>query len=332
MKFNELNIDVSRLVFGTATPALFAAVADGAGEAEEKIAFEILDSVYDAGVNTFDCAAHYGEEILGRWMQVRGNREKCVVITKCAHPNKWRTRVTEYDILSDVHDSLAKLGSDYIDIYMLHRDDHDVPAGEIVEVLNNLYNEGKIKAFGGSNWTHERIQEANEYAKAHNLQPFTVSSPNFGLAEQVGDPWRCDAALGAGCVTISGPENKSAREWYKENNMAVFAYSSLARGFFSGAFKSTEPEKAKEIMDEPGITGYYADCNIERLRRCEILADKYDCTVAQIALAWLYNQPMKVFALSSPVTTEQLEQNIRAMNIKLSADECDWIDLRKEEL
>lgn len=326
-KITGLNKEISKLVFGTATPKLFAAVASGAGEEEKKIAFELLDDVFTSGVNTFDCAAHYGEEIMGQWMESRGNRDKCVIITKCAHPNNWRHRVTDFDILCDAHDSLKKLKTDYIDIYMLHRDNDEVPVSEIVDVMNRLYDEGKIKAFGASNWTHSRIEEANNYAEKHNLKPFTVSSPNFGLAEQVADPWLCDAHFGNGCVTISGPENKLARKWYADNNIPVFAYSSLARGFFSGAFSSANPEKAKEIMDGPGIIGYYSENNIERLKRCEKLAEEKGVTVAQIALAWIYNQKFDVYALSSPVTEEQLKANINAMDIVLTEDEVNWLNL-----
>ena len=327
-----LNVDyvdkkVSKLVFGTATPLLFAAVAPNATSADEERAFALLDEVYSYGINTFDCAAHYGEEIMGRWMEARGNRDKCVIITKGAHPNKWRDRVTDFDILSDANDSLKKLKTDKIDIYMLHRDSSSYPVEKIVDALNLLYNEGKIGAFGGSNWTHERIQAANEYAKKNGLKPFLVSSPNFGLAEQVEDPWTADAKFADGCVTISGPENKGAREWYKQNDIKVFAYSSLARGFFSGAFSSAAPEKAKEIMDEPGIKGYYCESNIERLRRVEIMAKEKNLTVAQVAMAWIYNQDFEVAALSSPVNEKQIKENIEAMEVVLSADEIKWLNL-----
>ena len=264
---------------------------------------------------------------MGRWMEARENRDKCVIITKGAHPNNWRDRVTDYDILADANDSLKKLKTDKIDIYMLHRDSHTVPVGIIVEALNRLYQEGKISVFGGSNWTHKRIQEANEYALKHNLMPFSVSSPNFGLAEQVNDPWVGDAKFADGCVTISGPENIDARNWYKENSIPVFAYSSLARGFLAGVFKSTEPETAKQVIDEPGILGYYCENNIERLRRCEILAKEKNVTVAQIAMAWIYNQPFEVFALSSPVTEQQIMENIAAIDIILNEDERKWLNL-----
>ena len=329
-KIKGLNKDISKLVFGTATPKLFAAVANEAGAAEKKAAFELLDEVYKEGVNTFDCAAHYGERIMGEWMEERGIRENCVIITKCAHPNEYRHRVTDFDILADAHDSLKKLRTDYIDIYMLHRDNDETPVSEIIDVMNRLLNEGKIKAFGASNWTHKRIEEANEYATEHNLAGFLVSSPNFGLAEQIADPWLCDAHFGNGCVTISGSENTDAREWYAKNNMPVFAYSSLARGLFSGLFKSSEPEKAKEIMDEPGIIGYYSEKNIERLRRCECLAEEKGISVAQAALAWIYNQKFDVYALSSPVTKQQLDANIKAMEIELTDMEVKWLNLEVE--
>ncbi len=329
-KIKGLSKEISRLVFGTATPALFAAVADGAGKKETDEAFSLLDDMYALGINAFDCAAHYGEVILGRWMEERGIREHCVVLTKGAHPNKYRQRVNDFDILSDANDSLCKLKTDCIDIYMLHRDNKATPVSEIINALNRLYDEGKIKTFGGSNWTHERIEEANEYAYKHNLLGFTSSSPNFGLAEQIADPWRCDAAFGDGCITISGPENKEARRWHKEKNMPVFAYSSLARGFFSGAFKSENPEDAKKVMDEPGIIGYFSDNNLERLRRCEILAEKKGLKVPQIAMAWIYNQDFPVFALSSPQNKAQAEENIKAMEVTLTKEEVLWLNLEEE--
>ncbi len=328
MDINGLKKPLSVLVYGTATPIIFRATKENASDNEKKEAYELLDNVFAAGINVFDCAAHYGEEVLGEWMEKRQNRDDCIVITKCAHPNKWRSRVTSFDILADVHDSLKKLKTDYIDIYMLHRDNTETPVEIIVDTLNQLYHEGKIKVFGGSNWTCQRIEAANEYALKHNLIPFRISSPNFGLAEQIADPWKDDAKWGNGCVTISGPENEPSRKWYVRHDMPVIAYSSLAHGFFSGAFQSREPEKALLVLDGPGITGYFCDNNLERLRRCEELAEEKGCTVAQIALAWLFRQPLKVFALTSPTTQEQLMQSIEALDISLTPAESKWLDLK----
>src|SRR5690606_27782491 len=127
---------------------------------------------------------------------------------------------TPYDITADLFDSLARMQTDYIDIYLLHRDDPDVPVGPIVEILNEHHQAGRIHAFGGSNWSHERIREANEYAAAHGLTPFVASSPNFSLAEQIQEPW-------AGCLSIGGRKGAAARDWYRQNQIALFTWSSL---------------------------------------------------------------------------------------------------------
>lgn len=318
---------ISRLVFGTAMPKMFAAFRSVYGEADDfqqrlDAAFSLLDDMYAEGVNCFDCSDHYGEEPLGEWLEARGLHDKVVILTKGAHHNKWRKRVTDFDILHDVHNSLAKLKTNHLDIFLLHRDDPTVPVGPIMDVLNRCYDEGKIGAFGVSNWTVERIIEANEYAAKHGLQPFTVSSPNFGLADQVCDLW------GGGCVTISGPSNRENRRWYAENHIPIFAYSTMARGFFSGLVKSDAPEKAAEIMDAPGLKGYACPENFERLRRCEILAAEKGLTVPQIAMAWIFNQrALDVYALVATSRRENMHTNVQASEILLSEDECRWLDL-----
>lgn len=321
---------VSRLLFGTAIPEMFAAMRSAHGEepgfnqALDR-AFALLDSIYAMGINTFDCANHYGEEALGEWMKDRGLLDKVVVLTKGAHHNAWRKRVTDYDILSDAHDSLKKLNRDYIDIYVLHRDDPTVPVGPIVEVLNRLHREGKIGAFGASNWTHQRIAEANAYAQAHGLIPFAVSSPNFGLADQVADLW------GGGCVTISGPANREAREWYAAQKMPVIAYSSLGRGFFSGRVQSSRPESAREVLDSFAQIGYISDDNFRRLARAEELAAEKGVKVPQIAMAWIMNQPLDVYAVVGSSNPERMKSNIEASELKLTEAECRWLDLEIDQ-
>lgn len=318
---------VSRVVFGTATPVMFQAFRSVYGEAPDfserlQRAFAVLDGMHAQGINCFDCANQYGEEPLGEWMEARGLRDEVVVLTKGAHHNAWRKRVTDYDILSDVHDSLAKLRTDHIDIYLLHRDDPDVAVGPILEVLNKLADQGKIRAFGVSNWSLERFEEAAGYASARGLRGFGAVSPNYGLAEQVADPW------GGGCVSISGKEGKAARDHYAGNGIAVFAYSPLARGLFSGRFRSGEPERARAVMDEPGVKGYLSRDNLERLRRCENLAEEKGVTVPEIAMAWLYNQPdLSVFAVSGSSSPDRMRTNIAAAEIVLSAEERAWLNL-----
>lgn len=306
---------VSRILYGSAIQPFLDGKED----------MELLDAVYDMGVNAIDTARVYGkaEQVLGRWIEERKLRDKVVILSKCAHPDIFgKKRVNEKEIREDFAQSSQYLRTDYIDIYLLHRDDPDVAAGEIIEIMNAMHEEGKIGAFGVSNWTHQRIAEANEYAARHHLIPFTVSSPNFGLAEQVHDPW------GGGCVSISGPSNVRAREWYRESGMPVIAYASLAHGLFSGKVKSSEPKKAGKILDEFAMKGYVCPENFERLRRCEELAAKKNCTVSQIAMSWIFKQDLDTLAVVGTSKALRMQENIDAMHIKLSEEEAAYLDLR----
>ena len=295
-------------------------------EESKKIAFETLDIAYSLGCNAVDTAHIYcggeSERVIGLWMEARANRENMVVLSKGAHPNRDRRRVTPYDILSDIHDSLVRLKTTYIDIYVLHRDDPDVPVGPIVEVFNTLRSEGKIRAFGGSNWTHRRIEEANEYAYKKGLLPLTASSPNFSLADQVENPW------GELNVGIGGASQKEAREWYLKNpDVKIFAYSSLARGLFSGRIKpDTTAEEAKTILDGPAFKAYFHPVNLQKLARAEELAAKKGLGVPQIASAYVFSHPLNIFSLQAPRGIEEMRQNVTAMDTILSAEELEFLE------
>ena len=306
---------VSRIIYGTAAPGFM----NGSDESL------LLDAVYAIGVNAFDTARVYAlsEKSLGDWVYQRGLREQVVLLSKCGHPSvSGEKRINEQEIRRDFAESSQYLKTDFIDIYLLHRDDPEIEAGVAVEILNALYAEGKIGAFGGSNWTHQRIEEANEYAYKHSLVPFSVSSPNFGLADQICDLW------GGGCVSISGSAHKDAREWYCRNQMPVIAYSSLGRGLFSGRVKSSAPERASEVMDAPAMAGYACPENFLRLRRSEELAKKKGCSVAQIAMAWIYRQELNTFAVVSTQSAERMKENAEALEISLSKEELQYLDLQ----
>ena len=308
---------VSKMIFGCAIPSML----------EGESVLPLLDAVYEMGINTFDTAQNYqkSEVSLGEWVEKRGLREKVVLISKCCHPFKdGADRVRPECIRNDLEASFFQAKTDYFDIYLLHRDDLRAPVGPIVETLNELHAKRQIGAFGASNWTVSRIAEANQYAEQHGLIPFTVSSPNFGLARQVADPW----GGGAGCVTISGPEHRADREWYCETGMPVFAYSSIGRGFFSGRVHSQEPEKVIDVLDEFAVKGYACEDNFVRLKRAEQLAEEKKCSVAQIAMAWIFQQNMNTFAIVGSQKPKNIAGNIAALDVKLTKEEADWLDLR----
>lgn len=335
-KLSFLNREVSPVIMGTMP--LFS------GDLAEH--FNHLDMTTEMGVNILDTAIGYGgaEISIGKWMTARKNRKDVVIITKGCHPGPNGLRVNAKDLAEDLNRSLERLETDYIDIYLLHRDDTSLPVGPIVEALNEHFKAGKILSFGGSNWTYERIQEANEYAKANGLEPFRISSPAYSLAEEYAAPWA------PGTVNIAGPKNAAARAWYAENNMPVFAYSSLARGFFSGMITKERYEAEKDHLMSPGVlfsgnatkdqlTGrgetmdpimahaYCGDTNFERLSRVKTLAEEKGVTIAQIALAFIVNSGMDVFPISGVANRTELASTIQAVEIELTKKELDWLDL-----
>jgi aryl-alcohol dehydrogenase-like predicted oxidoreductase len=302
---------ISRLVQGTVS-------IDGKNLEKE---FALLDAVYALGCNTFDTAHVYSsggnERAVGEWVRDRGVRENIVMIGKGAHHNSDRKRVTPHDITSDIFDSLARFKFDYIDLYILHRDNPEVPVGPIVEVLNEHHKAGRIKAFGGSNWSHTRIQEANAYAAECGLVPFAVTSPNFSLAIQFKEPWE-------GCVSISG--NQEAKDFYNREQMPIFAWSSLAGGFFSGRFERNNLNTFDSYFDKLCIHSYCYEENFKRLDRTTELAKQKGLSIPQIAMAYVMNQPLKVFALVGCQNGEEFKANMEAMNLKLTSEEMRYLE------
>lgn len=313
MKGKVAGVDkpVSRIVLGTM-------VLD-TGKMKES--FALLDAAMEQGINTFDTGAVYGmgvaERCLGAWCEERKNRDQVVILDKGCHHNSDRNRVTPYDLAADIHDALARLRSDYVDIYMLHRDDPAVPIATIVDMLNEHHAAGHIKAFGVSNWTLERIREGLEYADDHGRVPLAANSPNYGLADQVNDPW------GKGCVTLSGEANRAAREWFVETGMPVFAYSSLGRGLFSGRITR---ENYRDTAEGACRKAYCHEINFRRLDRAREMAEQKGVTVPHIALAYVLNSPMNVFALVGAATPAEVEQCAAAGDIVLSDEERDWLE------
>ncbi len=304
---------VSRLVQGTVM----------VNSAEETGSFRLLDEGYALGCTAFDTAHVYGdgdnERTVGRWVRSRGLRDEVVIIAKGAHHNADRKRVTPFDITADLHDSLTRFGFDELDLYVLHRDDPAVPVGPIVETLNEHRKSGKVRAFGASNWSQARFEEANRYAAEHGLTPFAVNSPNFSLAEQVEEPW-------PGCVSIGGPSGKVARAWYQEQRTPLLTWSSLAGGFFSGRFRRDNLETFTSYLDKLCVSSYCYEENFRRLERAEQLAQEKSVSLPQLALAYVTSQPLDIYALVGCNSGAEFEVNLGALGLELSEAECGWLE------
>lgn len=308
--FSPLSRELSRLVLGS---MVFSREA-------LDLTFALLDTWRAMGGNIVDSAHVYAggesERALGLWLEERDCREEIVILTKGAHHNADRRRVTPEDITCDLRDSLARLKVETIDIYMLHRDDPSVPVGPIVEALNEHARAGRIRSFGGSNWTPARIEAANAYAASRGLQGFTSSSPNLALAAPSEPVWD-------GCVSAT---DVASRAWHGRTGTPLFSWSSQARGFFTGRFSPDD------TSDETMTRVYYTPENWERLRRATELGEKRGASATQVALAWVLHQSFPTYALVGPQSVEELQSCVAALDLALLTDEVRWLNLEQDAL
>jgi aryl-alcohol dehydrogenase-like predicted oxidoreductase len=280
---------------------------------------DILDAYVEIGGNTIDTAFIYmegeSERAIGMWVQRRGNRDRINLWTKGAHPDENGSRVKPEIIREELLISLERLQTDYVDLYALHRDDPEVPVGVILEALNEQVEAGRIRAFGVSNWTHERIQEANDYAAQHGLVGISFNSPNLSLAKAKEPYW-------PGCVSA----DDATIEWHTRTGMPLFSWSSQARGFFSGRFSPEKP-------DHPDLVRvFYSDDNWERYRRAERLGRELGVPTIQVALAYVLNQPFPTAAIIGPQNRDEMLSCAAGANIRLTPEQLAWLDLKREEL
>ena len=169
------------------------------------------------------------------------------------------------------------------------------------------------------------IKEANAYAEANGLVPFVASSPQFSLAEMFESPWD-------GCISVSGDSNQAAREWYQSEDVALFTWSSLAGGFMTGKFRRDNLEGFTGGYDLTTIKAYCHEPNFERLERAAKLAEQKGVALPQLALAYVLNQPLNIYAIVGNRQPSEFEVNSQALSISLTPEELAWLDLKADAL
>lgn len=317
-KISGLPKPLPRIIFGT----LPLVNADAAS-------FSFLDSIMEMGCNAFDTAHAYGdgapERVVGSWMETRNNRSEITIIGKGAHPSGDVQRVDPESIKKDLEESLCRMKTDYIDLYLLHRDDLAVPVGPITDVLNTLKDEGKITLFGASNWSQKRLEESMEYAAKNGLDSFSVASNQFSLAVQYDDPY-------PGTWSVNSAADNSELDWYRDTQYPLLAWSSLARGFFSGKFTRDNRADFTDPQSLISVRCYATEDNFVRLDRARLLAEEKGTTVPQIALAYILQPSLNCFAVTGALNPAQFRENVDALDLALTKEEVAWLDLKLNAL
>ena len=291
MKYININdMKMSNIVLGT----------DGYGERiSEDTAADLIDTYLENGGNTLDTARLYtggiSEEIIGRYLKKCNKRNNLYISTKCSHPplgNMSHHRLSPEDIEADIDASLMALQIDTIDLIWLHRDDESLPVEPIIDTLNNMITKGKIRHFGASNWTHDRITLANKYASENSKQGFCASQILYNLAT-------CNEMWDDTLVVCEGPEKNK----YDESKIPVFAFCSQAKGFFEKYHTGTLNEKA--------IRRYKNEQSIETYKKIIEEARKSATTISYTALELLKNQSkFPLLSIIGPSSVAQLKDTL----------------------
>ena len=289
-------------------------------EIGEDDAFRLMDTFADQGGNVLDTAHMYAswvpggvgasETTVGKWLR-RAGREDVIVGTKGADRG-----MTREGIRAQLAESLDRLGMDSVDFYWLHSDDPGVPAGDIVEWLNELADEGRLAAFGCSNWCIMRIREAQSYAAGRGLRPFATSQIGFSLGRVNREVLR-----GGGQVYMAD----DILAYHRSSGLAIVAYSSQAGGFFAGNYDPAGPPPGVE--PNPNIVRLYGTPdNYARLAEAKKISAARGCSANQVALAYVLTQSFPSFAIAGANSPERVVDSCGAADVALTAHEVQRLE------
>jgi aryl-alcohol dehydrogenase-like predicted oxidoreductase len=276
-------------------------------------AMVMLDRFIEHGGTAIDTAWQYGvvegdglnESLIGAWIASREIRHEIVILGKGAH-----TPFCDPDwIRPQLDQSLERLQTDYIDIYMLHRDNQRYPAGEFLEALNALRTAGLVRAYGVSNWSLERVREAETYARQHGIGMFGAISNQFSLADMIQAPWE-------GCHAAS---DVCWREWLTESQTPLMPWSTLAQGFLARSLEES-------FGDAEMARCWSSRENIRRHTRLRQLAKTRQVPPAAIGVAYVLQQPFPTYALIGPQTLDELRQSLPALEVTLSPQDISFLE------
>ncbi len=306
------------------SPLCLGGVAFG-NTANERETFALLDRFAELDGNFLDTARVYSdwvpgerrrsERILGDWLHAHGGRDRLVIATKGAHPfleTAHAPRSSAAEIGDDLEGSLRTLRIEVIDLYWLHRDDPNRPVGHFVDVLNGFLRQGKIRAFGASNWTAARIRAANRHAAATGQQGFVANQPFWSLGCQQARPSK-----------IPGLVKFDAEAWrfHRDTGLAVVPYTSQANGFFS---KLALPP-AQRPADLAG-SDFHTPPNLAAAEVVARLARDLGVQPSAIVLAYLWSRPFPVVPIIGCRTPAQLEDSVTALPVRLTAGQLQALD------
>ena len=286
-------------------------------ETDREEAHELLDAAADRGINFIDTANGYGdgdsERWIGDWLDDR-SREEYVLASKVywSQETRFSENLGRKNIRAEIEGTLDRLGTDYLDIYYIHRFDDDTPVEETLRTLNELVREGKVNHLGASTMAAWKLTKALWKSDVEDLERFEVTQPLYHAAyyEDVDDYLEVCA----------------------DQELAVCPYSPLAGGFLTGKYERDgdsvkSPDGSRGSFDEFFDDYYVSERGWDVLDAVRGGANEIDATPAQVALRWLIErEQFTCVPIVGARTVDQLDENLGAVEISLSSDHHERID------
>ncbi|MFE2077630.1 aldo/keto reductase [Streptomyces misionensis] len=278
--------------------------------ADEQTSFAVLDAYTAAGGNFVDTADSYSawvegnqggesETVIGKWLKARGNRSDIVIATKVSqHPQYPGLSAANIKAAADA--SLARLGTDYIDLYYTHFDQPDVPVEEIIGALDELVKAGKVRQIAASNISAERLRESLDFSTRESLARYVAVQPHYNLVSR---------------DTYEGP----LRDLVAREGLSCVPYFALASGFLTGKYRpgrKVDSVRANRVAD-------FAETERGQkvLAALDEIAAAHEAPHATVALAWLAAQPTVTAPIASARTLDQLPALLGVGELKLTDEE-----------
>ncbi len=282
------------------------------GAVDRERAEACVAKAFEVGINFIDTANVYSrgraEEFLGEVLAPRP-RDSYVLATKLFFPMSETDRgLSREQVFKQIDASLARLQTDYVDLYQCHRYDWDTPLAETMEALTEVVRQGKARFIGFSEWPAEKIREA---LAIPGVEKFVSSQPQYSLL------WR-------------GPEVEII-PLCAENGISQIVFSPLAQGVLSGKYRPGEPAPADSRMTSEAMNlfmrdGRYDDTVLGRVQQLQPIAADLGLTLAQLSLAWVLREPNVAAPIIGATRPEQVEENAGASGVQLDRQTLDRID------
>ncbi len=291
--------------------------------------FRLLDRYAELGGTFLDSAHVYGawdregyaggygnsEKVIGEWLKKTGMEKEIVVSTKGAHPDldTAESAMNPEAITRHLTESLERLQVDCIDLYWLHRDEPDIPAGEILGMLAEHVAAGRIAALGCSNWSLERQKEALEASRKLEIPGLIGSQVQWSFAH----PNSFSRSNQHGDMFTMTPE---MCEFHEETQTAGVGYKSQAGGFFADKYKGMDFE-SPDFPKQGFARAYGNPTSYARRELAFSMAEEKGCSANQIGLAWMIHHKFPAFPIVGPKNVEQLDDSMKSADIRLSDTE-----------